>query len=96
MAIVSYEFDIVRRNEHGVMESVPLYDCCAPQPVLVGPDTGGFECCGPKYMDNPALNKAAAAKMRSYQARCFENLASAENSKVPPLPEQMGRWKAMH
>ena len=47
-------------------------------------------------MDDPALNNASVAKMRGYQARWFENLAAAENQRLPPLPEQMGRWKAMH
>jgi NAD(P)-dependent dehydrogenase (short-subunit alcohol dehydrogenase family) len=58
---------------------------------------GGCECCGPRYLDQPALNKATLAKMRGCQARWFENVAaSASSPQVPKLPEQMERWKTMH
>lgn len=77
----------------------PPFCCClwgAKGPLVDNRQYGGgFECCGPKYMDSSALNKAAVAKMRGYQARWFENLSGAENPMLPPLPEQMGRWKAI-
>lgn len=73
--------------------------CCmwgAKGPMVDNRKYGGcFECCGPRYLDNAALNKAAVSKMRHYQARWFEACASSD-PKVPKLPEQMQRWATMH